>query len=408
MGEAGGRCAHVHIGPGCLGLGLIVNAGLDAKLDVHLIARLGSALPPSPHFKALEKGRKEERVYPLPVSTFSKAERLSALPPLVRQLLVDCPDLLVTVAATTEGFQERHDFLLELAAMRAEVPGSNTAFIPCENDPGASYPEFRTAMEALGVDCRSTMVNRLCPTLKEDPSDGSYQVTVDEIAEWVIQGPPSHLTLRALGELSYVQFVSDLMPYETRKRWLVNGAHLALAILAKARGIPSIDIAASEPGRAQWLEGLHGALIEALELEYPELKENVDYGASHVAAWTRHEDKVTRILRRLKRRDPLAFFDDLERKLIEPIALLGDLSPFNEVRYFLDRLHYLLGKAESYVDFGEFKSFMPTLPTSVDVRICTRYLEVIKPVLGPQEASVRAEGLGVALDGHRRDLRLFE
>lgn len=407
MPEGGRGFPHIHVGPGCLGLGLIVTAGVEADLDVHLIARAVSALPPDPMFKALEKGQTGMRSFDLPVSTFTKGETLDALGELARQLVVDAPEALITIAATTEGFEARHKFLLEIAAARAERAGSQTVFVPCENDPGRSYPEFRTAMEALGVDCRDTMVNRLCPKLKLDPVDGAYQVTVDEVAEWVIQGAPDHRGLQALESLAYVEFAPDLEPFETRKRWLVNGAHLALAILAHARNIPSIDIAAVEPGRARWLQRLHAALIEALEHEHPHMTSNEEYAARHVAAWTRHEDEVTRILRRLKREQPLPFFDDLERKLIEPVSLLSAPASIREVRYVLDRLHYLLVKAKSYVDFEKFRSFLPTLPTAVDVRMCSRYEEILAPVLGTDEASSRAESLGVALEGHREDLASF-
>ena len=409
MVEAGESTAHLHIGPGCLGLGLVVAAGLEADLDVHLIAREASALPDSARFKALRKGSDGEAVIPLPISTLSKADTAEALPGEVRELTFNVPELLVTIAATTPGLEQRQAFLLTLAEARAaSASASSTVFIPCENDPGKCYPELKAKLEGLGVECRDTMVNRLCPDLRLDPADGSFEVVVDEMAEWVIQGEADHqLALRALDGLAYVEFAPDVAPFETRKRWLVNGAHLALAILARARNIASIDIAAAAAGRTRWLEKLHRALIEALDRQHPGMRENDGYAASHVAAWARHEDRVMRILRRLRRAEPLPFFDDLERKLIEPLEMLEDLSRFPQVGDVLDRLHYVLLKGESYVDYGDFEDFLPSLATSVDVRMCSRYRQLLEPVLGGDEARARAESLGMALESHREELKAF-
>lgn len=408
MVGAGNNAAHLHIGPGCLGLGLIVATALEAGLDVHLVARAGSKLPGDPRFKALEKGEAVDLTYPLPVRTFCKADTFAALPDGVRDVILRTPALLITVSATTVGFEQRHRFFLDVAAARAvkSDPGS-TVFIPCENDPGASYPAFREELERMGVDCRDTMVNRLCPKLEPDSADGRLTVIVDEMAEWVVKGAPDRPPLRALDQVPHVSFTPDLAPFETRKRWLVNGAHLALAILARARNIPSVDQAAARLGRTKWLEKLHEGLIQALDRKHPGMEKNAEYAARHVAAWSRHEDEVTRILRRLKRADPEPFFDDLERKLIEPVALLGDLSAFPQVEYVFDRLHYLLQRGKFYVDFGEFSAFLPTLPTSVDVRMSARYEQALRPVLGKQEAKLRAESLGVALEGHRKAVRPF-
>jgi len=401
--------AHMHIGPGRLGLGLVVAAGLEAGLDVHLVTRKASSLPASARFKVLEKGDDGEKRVALPIVKVSKADTMEALPEEVQRLACHAPELLVTISATTKGLEERQAFLLALAGSRASSSSAaTTVFIPCENDPGECYSDLKARLEELGVECRDTMVNRLCPELHVDEADGVHEVVVDEMAEWVIQGGTNHqLALRALEALSYVEFVPDVRPYETRKRWLVNGAHLALAILARARNIPSIDIAAAEPGRSEWLAKLQEALIESLDQCHPEMAENHVYAARHVAAWMRHEDNVSRILNRLRRENPLPFFDDLERKLIEPIAMLEDLSRFPQVHYVLDRLHRVLQRATSYADYEKLQKILPSLSTSIDVRTCARYQELLTPIIGTAEARKRADNLGVALESHREAVQLF-
>jgi hypothetical protein len=393
--------AHIHIGPGCLGLGLIVLAGVEADLAVHVIARAESDLPESPIFKALVKAESGEESVDLPVVTFSKSDTFEGLEDPVRDLIATVPELLVTIAATTDGLEERHGFLIKLAEARAQSGSAETTlFIPCENDPGKNYPSLKQKLAALDVECLDTLVNRLCPKVNND--NGWVEVIADEQAEWVIQAEPDHQhTLVSLGELSYVDFVPDVRPYETRKRWLVNGAHLALAIIAHAKRTVSIDEAASEPGRAQWLEKLHEVLIESLDSRYPGLDENQRYASRHVAAWTRHEHDVVRIMRRLRRANPVPFLDDLERKLVEPIVLLEDPWSSPQVRQVFNRLHMVLQRVRSYVDFKDLPSILPTLDRSVDVRTATRYKELLVPVMGEKAAGDRAEKLGVSLESHR-------
>jgi hypothetical protein len=396
--------AHVHIGPGRLGLGLIVAAGLEAGLDVHLVARTTSSVPSAPRFKALVKGESGEESKALPVATFSKSDTLEALPEDVRDLVSHTPELLITTAATTTGLEELHGFLLRIADVRAGSPAAErTIFIPCENDTGTSYNSLRSGLEGFDVECRDTLVNRLCTEIRIHEDDTTHEVVVDELAEWVIEGQPDHQhALNALRRLPYVEFVDDVRPYETRKRWLVNGAHLALAILAHANRVTSIDAAAAEPGRTRWLEKLHAVLIESLDLRYPGLEDNQAYAASHVAAWMRHEDEVIRIMKRLRRANPLPFFDDLERKLIEPIVSLENpYERFPTVRYVLNRLHRVLQRATSYVDYEDLPAILPTLDRSIDVRTASRYRELLEPIVGAEEARNRAESLGVSLDLHR-------
>jgi hypothetical protein len=397
------NAAHLHIGVGRLGLGLIAAAGLEAELDVHLVAREASKISTSAKFHALVKGEHGEERLPLPVSTVCKSDRWDSLTPELRQLCTDVPELLVTVAATTAGLQERHRFLLDLGAARGSSPPAvRTVFIPCENDPGHDYPALKKKLEGLGVECRDTMVNRLCADLHDDTPDKSVEVVVDDVREWVIEGCSSpHHTLAALEGLSYVDFVADIRPYETRKRWLVNGAHLALAILAHARNIPTINAAAASEQRREKVAKVHEALIEALELRHPGMSENSQYARKHIGAWMRHEDEVSRILKRLRRSNLEPFFDDLERKLIEPIRMVHDLDRFPPVLYVLSRLHRVLMRAKSYVDYAELPAVLPQVSTAADVRAYRRYRELLAPIVGEELASKRAENFGMALETHR-------
>jgi Mannitol dehydrogenase C-terminal domain len=378
-----------------------VAAGVDAGLDVHLVTRESSELPDASRFSALVKGEGGETRIGLPVATFSKADTLETMCSEARDLIVGVPQLLVTASVAADGLEERKGFLLQIAEARTTSSRAEaTQFIPCENDPGIGYEELRQQLTSLGVECLDTLVNRLCP--KRLVEGTRVEVIADELAEWVIEAELDHRqALAALGELPYVAFVADVRPYETRKRWLVNGGHLALAIVAHAKRIVSIDQAASEPGRADWLAKLHKVLIESLDARWPGLEDNKQYASRHVASWARHEDDVVRIMKRLRRANPVPFLDDLERKLVEPLALLDDAWSALAVRRVFDRLHVVLQRGRSYVDFKDFPSILPTLDRSVDQRTTSRYEELLVPIVGEAAASERAARLGVALDSHR-------
>jgi hypothetical protein len=116
--------------------------------------------------------------------------------------------------------------------------------------------------------------------------------------------------------------------------------------------------------------------------------------------WLRHEHDVTLILRRLQRLNPLPFFDDLERKLVEPFENLG-IAGSPEARLVFDRLHAVLRRPEAYVDFALLARKLPRLPFSVDVQACLRYEKLLARVLGDEVAGRRRDELVTAFDRHR-------
>jgi hypothetical protein len=269
------RGAHIHIGAGRLGLGLIAASGAQARLDLHLVHRTSSSVPEPLHVSLTVVGEHGAAAGPsFEIPSVSCSDTVQGLAPAVQTVLRHAPHLLITTAVTTEGLAARRDFLIELAAERAKSDQvRSTAFIAGENDPGPGYPALKAELRALGVDCRDTMVNRVCPSIEADLAADARRVTVDALAEWVIAGRPTGAALGALARVSHVRFVADVEPYEVRKRWLVNGVHLAIAILARYRRLPSIDVAVAEEGRIAWIERLQAVLIGALERRHPGLED---------------------------------------------------------------------------------------------------------------------------------------
>lgn len=395
---------HLHIGAGRLGLGLIAATGVQAGLELHVLDKPRTDGAPERLRVELQlRGEDgERRLSPYETASLSCGTTVGDLRPAARAALLQTPHLLVTTAVRTEGVAVCGPFLLELARLRADSPHARTTtFIAGENDPGRTYGELKAALAALGVDCRDTMVNRLCPSVVVGATPEVRLVTVDTLAEWVIAGAPTGAALEALATVDYVRFVDEIEPYEVRKRWLVNGAHLALAIFARRHGLTSIDVAVAEPGRTEWVGKLHEQLIAALELRHPGLDGNAAYAADHVRAWLRHRHDVSLILRRLRRLDLVPFFDDFERKLGEPLRLLGGVARSPHAQAMLDDLDRILHRRNAYVDARELPSRLPRLPLDADVRACVRYRELLEGLLESGEAARREAALSAALGRHR-------
>jgi hypothetical protein len=137
----GGSCAHIHIGPGAIGLGLIVASSVEAGLPVHLVARANSKLTCT-RFGVEIGGTETEPVRDLPVASLSFADRVDELDAKALVDIDTCDDLLVTVSVTTEHVGEIAELVLGIASRRvARTEGSPTmTFIAAENDPGPAYP----------------------------------------------------------------------------------------------------------------------------------------------------------------------------------------------------------------------------------------------------------------------------
>lgn len=395
---------HIHFGPGKLGLGLLVWAGLQAGFDVHVLARPGSVVTPDTALELQIRPEHGDDIWvSLPIASQCQAKDVVDVPPEVRAAIDGAPDLLVTTAVTTEGLQAVAPLIMDLLEARSGREGVKTTFIAGENDPGPKYPQLVDEFERLGVDCRRTMVNRLCFEPAELKREGARVIRADGLTEWLIEGQPDTPVLAALAKLEHVRFVPDVEPFEVRKRWLVNGGHLALAILAREYKQPRLDHAATEPGRSAWLRQLHFVLIGVLQRRYPELEDNVDYAAKHVNAWIRHEDRAIRVLRRLKRADIGPFLRDLYRKLGEPLMApeLIRGESWRVVEELMHSLHNVLRSFEQYEDQVEIRENPGLLDEAVDENCTSLYHLWLTALIDEETADTRYRELHEAFADHR-------
>ncbi len=394
--------AHLHLGSGKLSAGLVVLTGIDAGGTVHMIARAATERAADASFACLLLSETTRARRALELGSFSRADCVDDLHPEARQAIEETPELLITTAITASGIANRTDFLIQLAELRTN---KSTTFIACENDPGDAYPPLESALRARGVVVRRTMVNRLC-FREEIEADGTHLIHTEEQAEWIIEGAPDGAVLKALAQVPYVQFVPDIEPYEVRKRWLVNGGHLAVALLADRRYQSTLNVEVVKQERGGWIKRLHASWIPTLDARYAELGDSITYADEQVAIWLRHEDSVLRILSGLKRADLLGFFRSVERKIGEPtraqVQRTGTLAP--EARRVFNELARTLIKIESYRDYAIFKSGAMTLRSELDDAAVFAYRSLLREIFPPEEIDARAHALSGALHRHRAQL----
>jgi hypothetical protein len=392
---------HLHFGPGRLGLGLIVDAANKAQLVTHLISRLDSDSP-QPDTYVLKLTEKEP--FELEVASHSKAFTLEELEPEALKAVRANVPMLITTALGASGLTHYCDLLVKIAEERPRDSAAPTVFIACENNAGPDYEELTKQLNDLGVECRATMVNRLCPR-RFIPEDDSKRIVVkaDPYAEWLIEGEDSVGPLRFLAGVHYVGFEPDVTPFNVRKRWVVNGTHLALALFARPVNQPSIRSAARDPERRAQVEELQDDMVGVLPPEWEQtLGSSTEYAREQLIPICRTEDDTSRILQRLSRADLTPFLEDANRKFGEParrfVAATGHLAAsFQDV---FDNLHNVLLNIDYYVDAKSIRKGKVHLSELKDREAVAAYDELLDGILDNETKKVRREQLVRRLHRH--------
>jgi hypothetical protein len=395
------------MGPGPLGLGLIATSSVEAKLDLHIVHPDPSRTAPAPPmFVVTCRGTDEEDPQPLHEQAgFCCGRTLDALDATTLEALRTAPDLLLTTSLGTTGLEDSFPLLLDMVDARGRSDDRKTVFIPCENHPGGdAWHEFAEKLKSRGVDVRNTMVNRLCYWRDNDPKKRVSErvVRADRFREWVIAGDVDQPVLSALAGVDHVRFVDRLEPVEVRKRWLVNGAHLGLALVARQAGVVNLNEEAAEPEREQWLTRLQDSLREAFEREYAVWADSESYAAEHRAVWKGHPDLTGRVLSRMKRAELDRLFADINRKLGAPARIVADLDGLStELKDVFDALHAVLMLPVNFQDYGKLVAGELQLTKAADDVSLAGYEALLTGVVADDVVAQRVESLGTALAKQR-------
>jgi fructuronate reductase len=159
-------------------------------------------------------------------------------------------------------------------AARRSAGGGPIAVVPCDNLPENGAVASRVVTELAGlvdaglvewitgnVSFVTTMVDRITPETTPDDlrtvagltgHPDAAPVITEPFTEWVLQGDfPAG---RPRWEGAGARFVTDIVPHEQRKLWLLNGGHSLLAYAGSARGHETIAQAVADPVCREWLE----------------------------------------------------------------------------------------------------------------------------------------------------------
>ncbi|GEA87525.1 mannitol dehydrogenase family protein [Cellulomonas cellasea] len=172
------------------------------------------------------------------------------------------------VVATTPG-----RIVAGYLARRAAGAGP-LAVLPCDNLP-ENGPALQRVVDDLidavdpslaawaeeNVAFGTTMVDRITPATTDENRDAvraalgvedASPVPTEPFSEWVVAGrfPNGRPAWEAAG----VTMVDDVLPFEQRKLWLLNGAHSLLAYAGSARGHETVADAVADPVLRRWVE----------------------------------------------------------------------------------------------------------------------------------------------------------
>jgi fructuronate reductase len=191
----------------------------------------------------------------------------------------DDPEVAADIAALGEHGTDAEvvtapgKLVLGLAVRRAQdLP--DLAVVPCDNVPdnGAMVArvvgELATAVDpglaawiAEHVSFVTTMVDRITPHTTDDDRaavreragvDDPVPVVTEPYVEWVLSGefPQGRPRWEDIG----ARFVDDIVPWEHRKLWLLNGSHSLMAYAGTLRGHETVAQAVADPVVRGWVE----------------------------------------------------------------------------------------------------------------------------------------------------------
>jgi fructuronate reductase len=136
----------------------------------------------------------------------------------------------------------------------------------------------------------TTMVDRITPATTHDDvrtvarltgRDDAAPVVTEPYTEWVLSGdfPGGRPAWDAAG----ARFVADVIPYERRKLWLLNGGHSLLAYAGGARGHETVAQAVADAQCRRWVEQWWDEAARHLPLPADEISA---YRAALIERWS--------------------------------------------------------------------------------------------------------------------------
>jgi hypothetical protein len=379
-------------------LGLLVAASRDAGFDVAIVGRPGDRSP-------LRYGRSisgpEGRLVFTTVQWFEGPSTVEDLPDDLRRRIRSEEPLLIT-CTLRDGIVDRAEFVEGVLRQRPRV--CETVLLACENAPHPAYEALAEVANETGALMLRTVVNRMCIACKND-RDGRRLVSAHPLGEWLIAAPDTEVgLLEQLATASEVKIVTDIDARHDRKLWMVNGAHQALALMARKANYPDLPLAARDPKVEARLSHLHAAMNDALEKLHPQLSkgtENLDYAVEHVQAYCEHPDSINRVLGQFKRVKLASFFRMLDERIARPARICAEngvsIAPFLAV---INVLEQLLESIDAYQDAEDLRTGHVVPDADQDAAAVDAYKGLLSGWIDDEQIAQRAKELAINLAQH--------
>lgn len=279
----------VHLGPGCLGLALIVPILKKAGFDLTVVGQSPKKA------EALGRHRRYLKEHPSAPgqSLWTEVElgpecvttTFAEIDAVVRNISTD--DLLLVTMSLGPA---QVDPVVQAAVARLlAVPTRGTVLIPCENrvaDECTALFAARRAEEPARFHVPEVMVDCMTDAVEIDRDQQIVVVACERYGEWVITPPPEWADdiTGALIDAGVIVTL-DFGPYATRKRWFVNGLQLGLALHSYMQTGTRLDEADADVAPTHFrtielfaktaegtavLEGVLAEIIEAWRAAYPD------------------------------------------------------------------------------------------------------------------------------------------
>jgi len=396
------RAVHIGIGDGPLCLGLTAPAAASAGFEVHLVGSPGRDHPPV-YQRTVYRRDGYTKTYDQPVASYTGPAD-EEMPSEIAKALPGTGVVLIT-ASLRGGISKRSNLIADIVSRcpsEAEV-----AFVACENTVTPAHEALIETLERRGVHCPPTIIDRVC-TWPEEERPHPARVIHHEVGEWILPAPSNGSALVAtLGLADEVTFVpaSELEAYEHRKIWLVNGVHLVLAASASLRNPvgreQSISDALDSPRTLKAIQELGGGMADALLAEHG-LEVPAEWSLDRMRAVFQLPDRWRRILKPLRRRDPIPFIESFEQRLAAPARILhANEKPVEPFLRAATIVGGLLLDGSHYSDWNEIRD--GELTEEADADTLRAYERALEGWVPQGRIDEKVALLDEAFAGHRDD-----
>lgn len=312
---------HVHLGAGALGLGLICPVVVEAGGKCTILNRN------SPGATVRLKAINDRRGYfihpyggdstPVAVSaalTYADAD--------FAELAGGEGDLLLTTALRREGIVDSLPVIRRILEERGSRP---TVVLAGENQVDTIFLKEQLTSNGFVPDENTlfvrAVVDRICnkPTVE----DGAVEVTCEAFGRIYVEQLPNFFVL-GLAKAEHWEVVSDFQFIVDRKKWIVNAAHLQMALVAHYFRHPSVMSFTSREFGKRLLDKAVDEFTALMTSHYEhvgrrgfrsELSNFAPFVKQRIASFPqRFPDVVTRFDKPVKLP---AFFEDFHRKITE-------------------------------------------------------------------------------------------